>query len=247
VSDGDGTEPLGAGRRDAALAALAEARADDDRDDVPAFLQRLCRAAADTLGLAGAAVHLVNGIESGGVVAASDGWAWRVGDAAFSTGEGPSLEATSEARPVLVRDLLDDGGRRWPGYVTAVTPWGLRACFSLPLHLGAVRLGVLDLYARMPRTLTPEEVSMSLTFVDLALERLLHPEAGSMAVAVNARLAEALERRGEIHQAQGMVMVDLQVDLAEALSLMRAHAFARGLSLLDVAREIVAGGRLPAR
>jgi hypothetical protein len=42
-----------------------------------------------------------------------------------------------------------------------------------------------------------------------------------------------------------MVMVDLEVDLAEALSLMRAHAFGRGLSLLDVAREVLAGARLP--
>ena len=53
-------------------------------------------------------------------------------------------------------------------------------------------------------------------------------------------LVDALERRAEIHQAQGMVMVDLEVDLAEALLLMRAHAFSRDVSLLEVAREILA-------
>ena len=42
-----------------------------------------------------------------------------------------------------------------------------------------------------------------------------------------------------------MVTVDLGVDLAEALALMRAHAFGRDLTLLDVARELLAGGRLP--
>ena len=118
---------------------------------------------------------------------------------------------------------------------------GIRACFSFPLHVGAVRLGVLDLYAASPAPLRPDQVSLGLTFADLATESLLDPPPGTSAAEVNARLVEALERRGEIHQAQGMVMVDLGVDLAEALTLMRAHAFSRGLSLLDVAREIVAG------
>ena len=92
----------------------------------------------------------------------------------------------------------------------------------------------------------PDQVSLALTFADLAVERLLDPDPGTSLGDVNARLVDALERRAEIHQAQGMVMVDLEVDLAEALSLMRAHAFARDVSLLDVAREILAGGNLPA-
>jgi hypothetical protein len=105
---------------------------------------------------------------------------------------------------------------------------------------------VLDLYAAGPGSLDPDQVALALTFADLAVERLLDPVPGSSAEAVNARLVEALERRAEIHQAQGMVMVDLAVDLAESLSLMRAHAFSRDVSLLDVAREILAGARLPA-
>jgi hypothetical protein len=104
---------------------------------------------------------------------------------------------------------------------------------------------VLDLYAASPAPLRPDQVSLGLTFADLATESLLNPPPGASAAEVNARLVEALERRGEIHQAQGMVMVDLGVGLAEALTLLRAHAFSRGLSLLDVAREIVAGARLP--
>ena len=54
-----------------------------------------------------------------------------------------------------------------------------------------------------------------------------------------------LDHRAEIHQAQGMVMVDLSVDLAEALLRMRAHAFQGGLPLIQVARAIIAGLVLP--
>jgi hypothetical protein len=152
----------------------------------------------------------------------------------------------SQGRPVFAPYLLDQGQRLWPGYASAVRASGIGACFSLPLHVGAVRLGVLDLYAASAGPLGPEEISLALTFADLAVERLLDPDPGTSLGDVNARLVDALERRAEIHQAQGMVMVDLEVDLAEALSLMRAHAFTRDVSLLELAREILAGARLPA-
>jgi len=230
-----------------ALAALAAVRADDGVSDVPALLQRICRAAAQVLELTGASVHLLNVPASGGVVAGSDETARRLGEAAFTAGEGPALDAYAEARPVFAPYLLEEGRHRWPGYVDAVRASGLRACFSLPLHVGAVRLGVLDLYAGTPGPLRPDQVSLGLTFADLATEFLLDsPPAATTADAVNARLVDALERRGEIHQAQGMVMVDLDVDLAEALALMRAHAFSEELSLLEVARTILAGAHLPA-
>ncbi len=226
--------------------AVSAARADEDVHDLPAALQRICRAVTASLGLAGASVHLLNRPSGGGVVAGSDEVARAVGEAAFTTGEGPSLDAYNQARPVFAPDLLDEGQRLWPGYVSAVRAFGIGACFSLPLHVGAVRLGVLDLYAASPGPLGADQAALALTFADLAVERLLEPDPGASLGAVNQRLVEALERRAEIHQAQGMVMVDLEVDLAEALSLMRAHAFGRDVSLLDVAREILAGAHLPA-
>jgi hypothetical protein len=226
--------------------ALSAARADEDVHDLPAVLQRICRAATASLGLAGASVHLLNRPNDGGVVASSDDAARAVAEAAFTTGEGPSLDAYSQGRPVFAPYLLDQGQRLWPGYASAVRASGIGACFSLPLHVGAVRLGVLDLYAASAGPLGPEEISLALTFADLAVERLLDPDPGTSLGDVNARLVDALERRAEIHQAQGMVMVDLEVDLAEALSLMRAHAFTRDVSLLELAREILAGARLPA-
>jgi hypothetical protein len=226
--------------------AVSASRADEDVHDLPAVLQRICRGAAVSLSLAGASIHLLNRPNGGGVVASSDDVARAVGEAAFTTGEGPSLDAYSQARPVLVPDLLEEGQRIWPGYVSAIRAFGIAACFSLPLHIGAVRLGVLDLYGASPGPLGPDQVALALTFADLAVERLLDPDPGASAGDVNERLVEALERRAEIHQAQGMVMVDLEVDLAEALSLMRAHAFRRDMSLLDVAREILAGAHLPA-
>jgi AmiR/NasT family two-component response regulator len=47
--------------------------------------------------------------------------------------------------------------------------------------------------------------------------------------------------RAEVHQAQGMVMVLLDVGLTEALLLLRARAFASGRPLAELARDVVSG------
>ena len=52
---------------------------------------------------------------------------------------------------------------------------------------------------------------------------------------------EALAYRMQVYQAQGMVMVDLGVTLAEAMARLRGHAFASGRSVTDVARDVIAG------
>jgi AmiR/NasT family two-component response regulator len=54
-------------------------------------------------------------------------------------------------------------------------------------------------------------------------------------------LDEILAARFEVHQAQGMLTVQLGVDLEEAMIRLRAHAFAHGRSLGLVARDVLAG------
>ena len=46
--------------------------------------------------------------------------------------------------------------------------------------------------------------------------------------------------RAEVHQATGMVSVQLGVSLAEALVRLRAHAWAEDRLLADVAADVVA-------
>ena len=60
-------------------------------------------------------------------------------------------------------------------------------------------------------------------------------------------MAEELETlassRAEVHQATGMISVQLEVSAAEALVRLRAHAYAEGRTLRDVAADVV-GRRL---
>jgi len=52
-------------------------------------------------------------------------------------------------------------------------------------------------------------------------------------------LDHSFGNRAEIHQATGMVLVQLRVSAAEALSRMCAHAFVEQRLLIDVARDVV--------
>lgn len=205
-----------------------------------ALVARTCRAAATALSSSGCAVHLVGRDGASVVAGSSDDRSTRVADLAFTTGEGPELDAFRLRRPVLVADLAREA-KRWPGFAHAADDAGVRALFCFPLQVGGVSLGVLDLYSDVPRVLTSDDLSLALAFSHLVVLTVL----GDHSIDEDGVWEPLLDHRAEVHQAQGMVMVDLGVDLAEALLRMRAHAFQVGQPLIDIARSIIAGLVLP--
>jgi AmiR/NasT family two-component response regulator len=46
--------------------------------------------------------------------------------------------------------------------------------------------------------------------------------------------------QAEVHQAAGMLSVQLELRIPEALARLKAHALATGRSVLDVARDVIA-------
>jgi GAF domain-containing protein len=219
---------------------VATAEADDGLEGTAALLQRVCRGLAEALSVDGCAVHVLTGNGASDVVAASDPGSARIADVAFTTGEGPSLDAFATRRAVLVPDLR---GRedRWSGFTQAATEAGVAGVFSLPVVVGPVVLGILELYVVEPRRLTDDDLALADACCQLAAQAVL----GHQTVRDDGAWEPLLDHRAEIHQAQGMVMVDLKVDLEEALLRMRAHAFTDGIALIDLARAIIAGVALP--
>jgi len=242
-----GVGSAGDRRREQALALVAAASLDDGNEGSALVLElrALCRATADCLALQGAVVNLMTRPGDDWVVASSDERSLRVGELSFTLGEGPSVDAFSQGRPVIVPDLSASGRRQWAGYASTALGLGVGAVFALPLHVGAVRLGVLETYADEARALDDEEMAMLLSFARVGTEVLLDGRAEAPGATLDRQRNVALDHRAEVHQAQGMVMVDLGIGLAEALVRMRAHAFSREVALIDVAREIIAGAVLP--
>jgi hypothetical protein len=101
-------------------------------------------------------------------------------------------------------------------------------------------LGVLDVYRDVPGGLSVEAMRHALSFVEVALWTLLDGRADTTPDGPVRELESAVELRSVLFQAQGMVMVQLGVSLAEAMSRLRAHAYAHDRRLGDVARDVVA-------
>ncbi|HEU5475498.1 MAG TPA: GAF and ANTAR domain-containing protein [Actinophytocola sp.] len=162
----------------------------------------------------------------------------------FTLGEGPSADAMSGAEPVLAADLSAPASRcRWPMFAPAATRRGVLAMFSFPLALGAVRVGVLDLYRDRAGGLAGEELADALVFADAALLLVLDDRGGITGAYPDLVDGGFDEWRAEVHQAAGMVSVQLGLGVEEALVRLRAYAYARDRRLVEVARDVL-GRRL---
>ena len=204
-------------------------------------LHQLCRAAAQDLIASGVGISLHSHSGGSGMAAASDPVSARVEELQFALGEGPCLDAYTSRRPVLAGDLSSVGAARWPVYASAAAEHGVRAVFAFPLAVGDGCLGALDVYRSRTGSLSATALAGAETFAAYATATLLEGQERADPEHTPPGLDHVFATRFEVHQAQGMLTVQLGVDLDEALARLRAHAFAHGRSLVEVAHDVLAG------
>lgn len=201
--------------------------------------QQICRACVAGLGMDGAAISLLTGSPSRQTLWATDATAQRLEDLQFGLNEGVCMEAAATGRPVLVADVRTSPRvARWPMFAAAVIEQtDVGALFALPLQWGALNLAVLELYRRAPGMLGGAQLRDMFGAVDTAALMMLglRTDPGSMDGPDLAVVS-----RAEIHQATGMVLVQLGVSASDALARLRAYAFVEQRLLIDVARDVVA-------
>jgi len=192
---------------------------------------------ARSLPVSGVGVALMTDAGPSGIITATDSAALELEQLQFTLGEGPCVDASGTGRPVLQPDLARTAPLRWPVFAGGALDAGIRAVFAFPLRVGAIRVGVLDLYRDRAGPLSPDQLTEALSFADAATLALLHAQIGSPELGA----MPALDDRAEVHQATGVVSVQAAVGLAEALVMLRARAFADERSVGDVARDVLAG------
>ncbi|WP_214402962.1 GAF and ANTAR domain-containing protein [Pseudonocardia lacus] len=212
-----------------------------DGTDDKALAARICQACVRGLGVDGAALSLLTATEARQTLWATDPVAERLEELQFTLNEGACMEAARTGAPVLVPDLHHcTRTTRWPLFAAAVgEQTAVAALFALPLQWGAINLGVLDLYRAVPGALSEAERLDALAAADTAALMLLDQRTDPDN-RFGGWLDHALGSRAEIHQATGMVLVQLAVSAEDALARMRAHAFVHQRLLIEVARDVVA-------
>jgi len=203
----------------------------------------VCTAAVAALPVGGAGLSAMSRTAASHPLCSTDDISEQLEELQLTLGEGPCVDAFLDGSAVLTPDLLTGQLQdRWAVFADAALEAGARAVFALPLQVGAISPGVLDLYADVPTVLGPDQLADALAFADLATLLLLDARIdGTGGPAPADRGFEDLDGyRAEIDQATGILTVQLGIGIDEAFVRLRAHAYMRGRRLADVAADIVA-------
>lgn len=201
-------------------------------------VERLCEVCvAEVDNISGAGLAVMTALPARGTRYVSDKTSARVEELQFSLGEGPCFDAYSQGRPMLVPDLAaKEHALVWPAFAGSAVASGARALFAFPLRVGAIRIGVLNLYRDRPGELDDEEVIDAQVFADSAAMLLLAEDHSDPAVW---QAQVDYDERAVVHQATGMVMVQLGGTIADAFVRLQAHAYALERPLGDIAEDVV--------
>jgi GAF domain/ANTAR domain len=200
---------------------------------------RLLNACVEILDVTGAGITLMVDDEHRGTLGGTDEAIRAVEELQFTLGEGPCIDTYRTGRPVLEPHLAHPEVARWPEFATAAVEAGIQAIFGFPLQIGAIRIGALDFYCDQPGSLRKEQFTDALIVADVVAHALIDLQAGAAPGALAAELQEGTRLRMVVHQASGMLSVQLEIPVRDALSRLRAYAYAENRPINDVARAVV--------
>ena len=199
----------------------------------------LCATCVEVLELPGAGISLHP--PSGQVfsLASSDSVMAELEELERTLGEGPCVDAFVTGLPVAEPDLANPDSP-WLAFSGPARKAGARAAFGFPLQASGTRIGALNLYAARPGPLTDAQHADADLLADVTahavLSRSSFPFPGGLSLGVDDIGTDQIE----IHQATGMVSVQLSGSTSDALARLRAHAYVEDRPIASVAADVVA-------
>jgi hypothetical protein len=234
----DRDESSAAGVSGDRLSVVLDAMAAVDRHAASA-IERVCVAAASLLSVSGAGISLMIDGALRGSAGVSEREITAVQELQLTLGEGPCVDAWATDAVIMEPDLAEPLAGRWPTFAPAGVQAGVRAVFAFPLRLGTIRMGALVLYRDWPGQLSGEAFAWGVAVAEVASQVVLAVQAGAPADRVHEVLAGEPAHWAEVHQATGMVAVQLGVSIDEAFVRLRGRAFGDSRPLRDLARDVV--------
>ncbi len=198
----------------------------------------LCQVAAELAAVTGAGVMIMADGVPQASLCSSGSVAALIEDLQYTLGEGPCIDAYRTGAVIAEPDLAAPVSPRWPAFTPKVIEFGAQAIFGFPVRIGGVRIGALNLYRDRPGPLDDDQYADALVMADVIARTVLtlqaHSETGS------GPADPGTDIHPTVHQAAGMVSVQLEVSVADALVRLRAHAFAADRPLTEVAKDVIA-------
>jgi GAF domain-containing protein len=164
----------------------------------------------------------------------------------YERGHGPCLHAARTGELVEIGDTRTDS--RWPDYMPRAAEHGALSSLSVPLAIDEDEqvAGALNIYAREPHAFDEDSRTAATRFGPYAAVAAGNLHAYQSARDMAANLQTALETRGVIDQAKGILMDRHKVTADQAFQALAQMSMKSNRKLRTVAEDLVrTGEQLP--
>lgn len=217
----------------------------EDTGSVVAVLEQVVEACVDLFGLGGAGILVADEQDMLRYVAASDEPGRILEKTEASAGEGPCTEAYVTSRVVASRDVTAED-ERWPILAKTMADQPVRAVLGVPVRLGGVPVGTLDVYHQDDHEWDDSEVAALTRYAEVVSATLHAALQAHTAGELARQLQYALDYRVVIERAVGYLMASERIDAVAAFNALRAAARTRRTKIGLVAEHVLDTGALPA-
>lgn len=150
--------------------------------------------------------------------------------------DGPCVESMRDRRAVSI-DTPGEANIRWPGFGDRMREAGYQQVYAVPMIWQGVGVGGLNLFWKTAGS-EPVDGVLLQTFADILTLAAVHVRPLSSDEATG-RLQEALESRGGIEQAKGVLAWQRGLDMVEAYVELLSITEQRGLTLGEAADAVI--------
>ncbi|MDQ4138778.1 MAG: GAF and ANTAR domain-containing protein [Actinomycetota bacterium] len=198
----------------------------------------MARTLVEFLPVDGASIATIGDFLGTETLAASDPTIASLEELQFDLGEGPCWDALATLAPVIHPDVAAIPEGIWPAYRRGLENHRVAAIFAFPLAIGPMRIGAIDLYAVTPTKLDQTHASETAALASIISRHVLR---GALRSAGGNEPRQGNYSRRTIHQATGFLIAQCGISADDAYLLLQGHAFAEGVSMDEIAHEVVAG------
>jgi GAF domain-containing protein len=245
--------PSGYDGQDETAEEAAERRSAED-EDLRESVMGLTRLASDRLPLedlltrvATYAVQAIPGADGAGLtlleqdradtIVATAPFVTEVDDIQYGMDQGPCISAAREGQTVMSGSL--GGDSRWPRFGGRVARLGVHSVVSLPLITPDGVVGAMNVYAHGKNVFDDRAAELGEIFAAPAAIAVHNAHVLAQTRRLANQLQSALEIRGIIDRAVGIVMSRSGITEHEALERLRSLSQQEHRKLAEVARQIV--------
>jgi GAF domain-containing protein len=211
------------------------------RDVVPA-LEDVITACVELFDISGSGVMVADEQNITRYVAASNSASRALEIAESRTGQGPCTTAFVTNEAVASDDLTADD--RWPDLASDMTSSGVCAILGVPVRLGGVPVGTLNVYRDRRQEWTDRERAAVSRYAEVVGATLSASLEAHRAGELAGQLQYALDYRIIIERGVGYLMASEGIDALAAFNELRTAARNRRVKIGAVAEELLATGRL---